>query len=158
MQASKQKQNQNLTNKLLICSVRIERCDDNRVLPRVLDGNTASSNAGAGPESRCLTSGTAPGSSDSSPINIVSSDRITALKRFKTKFRPGRDLVLWQLNLNHDTRVTGEVREVLGMHGVDLLLMQEPYTCVRRGITGLGSAAKVACAEGLPKADRKSVV
>lgn len=137
--------------------MRIERCDDNRVLPRVLDGNTASSNAGAGPESRCLTSGTAPGSPDSSPISIVSSDRITALKRFKTKFRPGRDLVLWQLNLNHDTRVTGEVREVLGMHGVDLLLMQEPYTCVRRGITGLGSAAKVACAEGLPKAAIMSV-
>lgn len=151
MQAINQKQNQTLTNNLLICSVRMERCND-RVLPRVLDGNTASSNAGTGPQTRCLTSGTAPGLSGSSPINLVRSDRITALKRVKAKFRAGRDLILWQLNLNHDTKVTGEIREVLGPHRVDLLLMQEPYICNRRGITGLGSSAKVACAEGMPKA------
>lgn len=139
-----------LTNDLLTCFVRLNRCD--RVLPRVLDRNPANSNVGAGPESRCSASGTTSGLLSGSPINRVRSDRITVLKRAKAKLRAGRDLVLWQLNLNHDTKVTGEIREALGQHRVDLLLMQEPYISTGRGIAGLGSLAKVACAEGMPKA------
>ena len=56
-----------------------------------------------------------------------------------------RDLFIWQHNLNHGTKVVGEIRNELVTNRVDLLLMQEPYIW-KNSPVGFGSSAKLAYA------------